>query len=166
MEYTYSWDPGTPSTALRRVDAAAFAQELEQLERQHGAVTSPLLTDVAKDPNHIAHDFVYHVSVKNAARLHYEQRAGLLLRSLRIAVADESLTTRARIAISAVSDTGSVGDRDRFLTAQEVASRSDLRDLHRGSLLRRMNLLRQELLSFDEFAAVVAAIDQVMEQAA
>lgn len=166
MDYTYSWNAGAPVSGLDKIDALAFAKELMSIEQRHGKVTSSLLVDVAKDKEHIAHDFIYHVGERKAARLHYEQRAGLLLRVLVVQGVDGATpVTRARIAIPASADDGGEG-RDRFLTAQEVSTREDLRDLHRGSLLRRMNLLRSELLDFDEFAAVVAAINEVLEMKA
>lgn len=167
MQYEYSWNPGAPvRAALHKIDPTAFAEELEKIEREHGKVTSALLVDVAKPKDHIAHDFIYHVGERKAARLHYEQRAGLLLRVLVVRGVEETTpSVRARIAIPAEADDGGEG-RDRFLSAQEVASRADLRDLHRKSLLRRMNLLRLELLDFDEFAEVVAAINNVLEDVA
>lgn len=166
MNYVYSWNPGAPVSGLDKIDPGAFAKELESIEQRHGKITSNLLVDVAKEKEHIAHDFIYHVGQRRAARMHYEQRAGLLLRTLEVQVVDEATPTiRARIAIPASADDGGMG-RDRFLSAQEVSTREDLRDLHRGSLLRRMNLLRRELLDFDEFAAVVAAIDDVLGEEA
>lgn len=166
MNYVYSWKSGVPVHGLDKIDPGAFAAELEAIERAHGKVTSALLTDVAKDKAHIAHDFIYHVGERKAARFHYEQRAGLLLRVLVVQGVDRATpTTRARITISANDDDGSDG-RDRFLSAQEVASRGDLRDLHRMSLLRRMNILRTELLDFDEFSSVVIAITDVLEREA
>jgi len=163
MKYVYSWNTGAP-VSVETVDPDVFAAELERLEAEHGAVTSSLLVDVAKANDHVAHGFIYHVGERKAARLHYEERARLMLRLLVVRdVEGGAPAVRARVAISAVADDGGQG-RDRYLKAQEVASRSDLRDLHRTSLLRRMNLLRQELINFDEFALVVSAIESVLEE--
>lgn len=161
MRYKYDWNPAVPHSALGRIDAEAFAEELERIESKYDAVTSKALVREAKPKDHIAHEFIYHVGQRKAAQLHYEQRAGLLMRSLLIMAPEEApVSVRARIAVA--SESGG----DRFASAQEMSTDEGLTDLHRKTLLRRMNALRQELIDFDEFVEVVAAITKVLEQAA
>lgn len=160
MTYEYFWDPGAPlQSELKKIDPEEFDKAIGD------APTAKKLANEAKAKDHIAHDFIYHVGVRKAAALHYEDRARLLLRAHRITVVDEpSITVRARIAISPLHDDGGDDDGDRYLRAQEVSAREDLRDIHRLSLLRRMNNLRQELISFDEFTEVVMAINHVLDR--
>lgn len=158
MQYEYSWDPGAPlQTELRKIDPVAFEKVIGP------EPTAKQLVRDAKDKEHPAHSFIFHVGVRKAATIHYEERARLLLRSLRVtAVESPSVTVRARVSVSPENDDGSIDEGARYLSAQTVAARSDLRDLHRFDLLRRMNRLRQELIAFDEFAEIVAAIDRVI----
>lgn len=156
--YEYRWNPGTPQ-ALGKIDPEAFAVELDRIERAHGAATAAILVDEAKSKAHIAHDFIYHVGERRAARLHYEQRAGLLVRSLEVRPVVDSEPRHVRARIHVQDDDGA-----RYASVHEVALRSDLRERHRESLLRRLNALRTELVNFDEFAEVVDAISHVLER--
>ncbi len=160
MTYEHSWDPGAPlQSELRKIDPEAFNKAIG------AAPTARSLAADAKAKEHIAHGFIYHVAAKAAAALHFEERARLLLRSLRVRVVEQpSVVVRARVAVSRSADDGGSGGGDRYLSAREVSARDDLRDLHRSSLLRRMNGLRQELISFDEFTEVVLAISRVLDE--
>lgn len=159
MRYEYSWNPGVPLQAeFARIDPAAFGHELRRIERVHGKASAPLLALEARNPDHIAHDFIYHVGRARAARLHYERRAGILLRSFDVTVVtEEPRTLRARIALpDPDGDTG----HSRYVSTQEVMASDELRALHRASLLRRLSLIQKELRAFDEFAEIVHAIDR------
>lgn len=156
MKREYTWK----ESFKPRLDPQVAGDELERIKRSHGGRLTPrLVCRAASDEVSPLHSLIYHVKDTEAARIHYEERARLVMRSLFIRVVERP--TETVHSFINVREGGS-----HYATAEEVGTDPALREQYLSRLRGRLVSLKQELGSFTEFSQVVSAIEEFEDKAA
>jgi hypothetical protein len=158
-EYAYGWKAGPHP--FSKLSAETVGLELERIEHKHGRLDAKLVVSDARRKASPLHEMIFHVDDAAAAQLHYEERARGLIRALTVRVIHAPATDPIRARISITRD----GDQ-AYYTAEAVAADPDLQERFRQLLFAKLVALKRELIAWDEFSAVVSAIEALERQAA
>ena len=149
----YSWKPGARIVA--GLDPQMVGEEFNRIERQYGRVTARAVVEVSQPTDAPLHDVIFHVGQRRAAQLHYEERARDLIRSLKVRIIEAPTSVPVRARVSLVQEDG-----QQYYSAEAVALDPELSEAYRAIVWRRLLALKAEMLAWDEFAAIVLAIEE------
>jgi hypothetical protein len=144
--------------SVATLNPTVIAEELGRIRRRRGALTPEIVVDAAKSAKSPLHGFIFDGTTPEEALDRYRlERAVWLLRNIVIVEgASEEIRVRAFVL-----------DRSRhdWVTAQEAVANPELVASVRRELLAKLRSIRRQASAWDEFAGVVAAIDEVLEEA-
>jgi hypothetical protein len=156
-EVKYVWKPGA-QRAFGTLDPEPIGREIDRLYLSHGReLTAEKLADAALDPSSPLHPAIYHVEDEEAARLHFIDRARLLMRmTFKITViGGEERTIRLVQPVS--RPLGPVVYKD----LPDIMNDPEYKECLLRNAIRELLAVRRKFATIQELALVFAAIDQV-----
>jgi len=152
---SYSYKPGKSVAGL---SADQVGSELERIRTVRGELTTKGVVDESRPDDAAFHpQFEWHDP--KAAELYREHQARQIVHSVVIVSDKSEARPQAYIAVQVVSSSGE--RRHVYEPAASVAADSALRERHVNALKSKLNSMRRELVAFEEFSAVCAAIEAV-----
>jgi hypothetical protein len=135
----------------------SIRSELERIYAEHGNLTPGLVLSEAQSPDSPLHTH-FNWDDDDAANRWRLHQAADLIRRVKINVvnttSDEGLRVRAWTSIP-------TQEGRQYRDTREVAADSNLATLVRDELMNELRVLREKLRRFDEFAAIVAVMDDL-----
>lgn len=158
-EVEYAWRENfRPS-----IDPLAAGRELERITELHdGVLDASYVVEESRPSDALLHDYIFSLDEQEAAERHYQHRARQIIGGLTIRVVEQQSLGEVR-AFIAVGDPGEVSGLRQYHSALTVRDDPEMSLSYRAMLRRRLIGLRDELESWDEFAGVVEAIDNLVE---
>jgi hypothetical protein len=159
MRREYSWRSGPhPGAGL---SPETVGEELNRIEaKNNGKCHAEHVLEAARPEGSVLHSAIFNKPVEGAAEAYYLAQARKLISSLRVTVIEGDKVigpVRARIALVDEDESG----KRNYYPAEEVARNEILNERLREMLMRQLAVLRLQLQQFEEFAAVVGAIDDL-----
>jgi hypothetical protein len=136
---------------------STIREALHAIYAEHGAVTPVLVLEAAQDEASPLHSHFTWDDTEAAEQWRIQQ-ARSLIRKVKIRVIDQSSDTIIKVRAYTSVPTS---EGRRYMDTSEVVADAHLSTLVRDELMNELRVLREKLRRFDEFAAIVAAIDQV-----
>jgi hypothetical protein len=156
----FAWRPGA-ERAFGSVDPNPIGRELERIYARHGhEVTPQLISEAALDPQSPLHPLIYHVDDDEAARLHYLDRARLLMRlNVKIlVVGGEEQVVRVLQPVS--RPLGSTV----YKSLPDIMEDPEYRECMIRNAIRELVAVRRKFATLQELSLVFAAIEEVRKK--
>jgi hypothetical protein len=148
-----------------RVSGGLSAQEAgEELTAIAGAdetLTPQLVVKRASKKSSPLHD-AFEWDDQEAARLHREELARLLIRSVKIVVKEAGKKDRITRAFVHIESEGEEDERRFYVTIQKAAKDEDMSDYVLERALRELNAWRRKYRNLDEVLPIIEALDEVL----
>ena len=153
----YAWAAGARLTA----DPDAVGRELERIRQENGKITPESVVRAARAKRSPLHPIIYDgTTAEEALREYRLQRAKYVLRSIEIVVSETQTVLVRGFQLVEIN-----GERE-YVPAPEVRDDLTMREQVRARLLRELISLKSRLKAWNEFAPVLAAIEDVLGDAA
>lgn len=152
----YAWKDGW----LFNVDAQVAGDELARIREKHGKITATLVVEESRRKRAPLHDAIFHCDEKEAARIHYEDRARGIIRAVFIIKPpDDEPSIRAFQFVVKNSDSAA------YYPVEEVAAEPATAAQVRERLVKEMSRLKEEIKAWDEFASEFSGVVRALEEA-
>ena len=156
----FVWKPGA-ERAFGKLDPEPIGLEIERLYQAHGReLTAETVADAALDPGSPLHQAIYHVETDEAARLHFIERARLLMRVTFkiVVVGGEERTVRLVQPVS--KPLGPTVYKD----LPDIMADPEFRECLLRNAIRELLAVRRKFAMVQELAVVFAAIEEVRKK--
>jgi hypothetical protein len=141
-----------------KAEANAIGRMIDRLARD-GQVSASRFVDEAKDPRSPAHELI-DWNKNRAARRWQEHQARSIIHCCRLVYEDQQGDKKMCAAYLCVTTEDGRG----YLPVETVMTNSDLREQALNEARRLLKGVRLRISHLDEFAAVIEAIDAVVEE--
>jgi hypothetical protein len=151
----YEWKPGWRPSGI---SAATAGEEIARIRAKHGTVTAEVVLAEARDLSSPLHSVVFHVPARRAAEAYYLERVRKVIQAIIVFTPGrEESFVRAFQFVRAVE-----GDDPDYVSVEVAAADPYMREQIHDGMRRKIRALQRELAAWDEYAALVAAMDEVL----